>query len=319
MKKIILTILTLVPFITKAQVTLIPDQQFEQYLIAANIDSDGIVNGQILTNDALAVTDLDINGGNIEDLSGLEDFTNIEKLNCFRNPLNGYVGAPFGSININTLVKLKELDLTATHLNTIDVSNNTLLEKILIGNELTGDIPIWNELTQLDLSNNPNIIYINLYNLFLTNFTNINLRNHTAGFVSIKLGNNNNVAYNVCIEVDDPISATNGFAPYDTWVIENDQNGSHYFSDNCVLNIEKFVNENFKIYPNPTTAYVFIEQKTTDGVTLQSVQILDSSGKWIKSVKDNFNQIDVSNLSKGMYLFVIQTDKGNKTEKIIVK
>lgn len=317
MKKLILTILILVPFITKAQITLIPDQNFEHRLIVLNIDSDGIKNGQMLTSDALAINDLNLSTAGINDLTGLEDFTNLEKLNCFRNSLNGSWGPPFGSINVSNLVNLKELDVRASHLNSIDVSKNILLEQILIGNEVSGDVLIINDFTQLDLSNNPNIKYIYLYNLF--NFNYLNLRNHTKGFISIKLGNNNNIAYNVCIEVNSPGAATNGSSPYDTWVIDNDQNGTHYFSDNCALSIEKFVNDNFKIFPNPATEYVTIEQKTTDGVTLQSVQILDSSGKWIKSVKDNFNQIDISNLSKGMYLFVIQTDKGNKTEKIMIK
>ena len=123
----------------------------------------------------------------------------------------------------------------------------------------------------------------------------------------------------ICIEVDDPVAANNKTFPYNNWEIINDNFVNYYFNDVCTLSIEKLVNENFKIYPNPATEYVSIEQKETDGVTLKSVQILESSGKWIKSVKDNFNQIDVSHLSKGMYLFVIQTDKGNKTEKIIIK
>lgn len=86
-----------------------------------------------------------------------------------------------------------------------------------------------------------------------------------------------------------------------------------------MLSIDNFVIENFKMYPNPATDYVIVEQKETSAVTLQAVQILDSSGKWIRSVKENFNQIDISNLSQGVYLFVIQTNKGNKTEKIIVQ
>lgn len=314
MKKLILNILTLVPFITKAQVTLIPDQQFEKKLITLNIDSDGIINGQILTSDALAVNDLYLAGGFINDLSGLQDFISLEKLTCYYNPLNGSFGAPYGIINISTLINLKELDVRASHLNTIDVSNNALLEKILIGNESGGDIPIISDFTKLDLSNNPNVNHVDATNLF-NRFTFLNMRNNTANNVYIDVSSVMINPPTVCIEVDNHIAATNGTAPYDTWVVD----GNYYFSDNCVLSIEKFVNENFKIYPNPTTAYVSIEQKTTVGVTLQSVQILDSSGKWIKSVKDNFNQIDVSNLSKGMYLFVIQTDKGNKTEKIIVK
>jgi len=45
---------------TTAQITLIPDPKFEQFLIDKDIDSDGVINGQILTSDALVVTKLDI-------------------------------------------------------------------------------------------------------------------------------------------------------------------------------------------------------------------------------------------------------------------
>lgn len=66
MKNLILTILTFVPFITTAQVTLVPDPVFEQLLINLNIDSDGIVNGQMLTSDAQNITQLNLytGGGN---------------------------------------------------------------------------------------------------------------------------------------------------------------------------------------------------------------------------------------------------------------
>lgn len=41
-----------------AQITEIPDQYFEQALIDKGIDSDGIINGQVLTSDINTVTEL---------------------------------------------------------------------------------------------------------------------------------------------------------------------------------------------------------------------------------------------------------------------
>jgi len=310
MKKLIIILLTLVPFLTKAQVTLIPDSTFEQLLINLNIDSDGILNGQMLTSDAQNITQLNLYTGagsfRILNMTGIEAFTNLELL------LGSF--HEFNNINLSTLTKLDTLILPSNSLKTINLSNNVSLEYLHIGNyEL--EFAQYNLIRQLDLSSNVELRYLSLYNLFTLN--RINLKNNKSSQLKIILGNENETfyPYNVCIEVDDPVAATNGTAPYDTWTVL----GNHYYDQNCALSIEKFVNDNFKIYPNPATEYVSIEQKETKDVTLQSVQILDSSGKWIKSVKDNFNQIDVSNLSKGMYLFVIQTDKGNKTEKIIVK
>src|SRR5690606_1351058 len=180
--KIFLTLLIFVPLLTKAQVTLIPDSHCEQYLVAANIDSDGIINGQILTVDATVVTNLFLWGSGISDLNGLQDFINLEKLTCYYNPLNGSIGAHYGTLNVSTLVDLKELDVRASHLNTIDVSNNALLEKILIGNESVGDVPIINDFTKLDLSNNPNVNYVDASHLF-NRFTFLNMRNNTANNV----------------------------------------------------------------------------------------------------------------------------------------
>src|SRR5690606_6746873 len=310
MKKLIIILLTLVPFLTKAQVTLIPDSTFEQLLINLNIDSDGILNGQMLTSDAQNITQLNLYTGagsfRILNMTGIEAFTNLELL------LGSF--HEFNNINLSTLTKLDTLILPSNSLKTINLSNNVSLEYLHIGNyEL--EFAQYNLIRQLDLSSNVELRHLSLYNLFTLN--RINLKNNKSSQLKIILGNENETfyPYNVCIEVDDPVAAANGTAPYDTWTVL----GNHYYDQNCALSIEKFVNDNFKIYPNPATEYVSIEQKETKDVTLQSVQILDSSGKWIKSVKDNFNQIDVSNLSKGMYLFVIQTDKGNKTEKIIVK
>lgn len=317
MKKLILTLLTLTPFITKAQLTLIPDPVFEQLLINMNIDSDGIVNGQILTSDAQNITQLNLYTGagnfRIQNMTGIEAFTNLESI-------EGDFHA-FNTINLTNLIKLKSIILPSNVINNIDLSTNTDLEYLVIGN---GDLEFmqYNGIGYLDLSNNTKLEYLDVFSL--DSLFKINLKNHKANKLKIILGwgispfvgpNYNTI----CIEVDDPVAATNKIFPYNNWEIINDNFVNYYFNDVCALSIEKFIENNFKIYPNPATEYVSIEQIETDGVTLQSVQILDSSGKWIKSVKENFSQIDVSNLSKGMYLFVIQTDKGNKTEKVLVK
>jgi len=310
MKKLILTLLILVPFITRAQVTLIPDQYLENYLVYWGYDTDGVINGQILTTDALNVTEIDfLHKGptnSIYNLSGLNDFVNLETFKLSYNSLK--------SVNFTNLSKLKKLYFDTFELTALDVTPLTALEELEI-DDTAADAP-YCKISELNFSNS--VHFKSLYIHRLPDLELINLRNNTANSLNIiiKWGGN------ICIEVDDHIAATNNLPPYDTWSITS--NGvtnypSYYFSDKCTLSIEKFVNNNFKIYPNPATEYVAIEQKETNGVTLQSIQILDSSGKWIRSVEENFNQIDISDLSKGIYLFVIQTDKGNKTEKIVVK
>ncbi len=313
MKKLILMLHTFVPFVAKAQITLIPDQNFENYLVHWGYDSDGLINGQILTSDALTVTELDFidNSPNnfpyVGNLDGFNDFNNLEILKVINDATN---------ISFSNLSNLKKIYLDNCDLNSFDAIPLTSLEELELQCS-SADVPA-REIRELDFSNSPNFNYLLVREL--SYLERISLRNNQASSVSIIF--NGSADPNLCIEVDNPVDATNNLPPYDNWSITWD--GVHdyihyYFSDVCTLSIEKFVNENFKIYPNPATEYVSVEQKEANGVTLQSIQILDSSGKWIKSVKDNFSQIDVSNLSKGMYLFVIQTDKGNKIEKIVIK
>ena len=309
MKNIFLILLILVPLLTKAQVTLIPDIYFEQYLVNLGYDTDGVVNGQISTVDALTVKEINFLknfSGPVYDLTGLNDFINLE---VFKSNFNDVA-----SVDFTNLSKLKKLYFNTFKLTTFDVTPLIALEELEI-DDTAADAP-YCKIRELNFSNSLNFKSLKVFRLPYLEL--INMRNNTADTVSFVI----NWGGTICIEVDDPVAATNGLPPYDTWSITLDgviDYPNYYYSDKCTLSIEKFVNENFKIYPNPATEYVSIEQKETDGVTLKSVQILESSGKWIKSVKDNFNQIDVSHLSKGMYLFVIQTDKGNKTEKIIIK
>ena len=313
MRNIYLILLTFVPLLTKAQITLIPDKNFENYLVYWGYDTDGVINGQILTADALTVNELDFinkspnNNSYISSLIGLNDFTNLEVLK---------VTSTETIISFANLTKLKNIYVDNPALNSFDATPLSSLEELVLENT-TLDVP-HREIRALDFSNSSNFKHLfgrELYDLEL-----INLRNNQASSVSIILHGGSSKT--ICIEVDKPSDATNNLPPYDTWSITLDgviDYPNYYYSDKCTLSIEKFVQNNFKIYPNPATDYVSIEQKETNGVTLQAVQILDSSGKWIRSVKENFNQINVSDLSKGVYLFVIQTDKGNKTEKVVIK
>ena len=50
MKKAIVSIILLVHTLVYAQYTLIPDPLFETLLIVEDIDTDGVVNGQVLTS-----------------------------------------------------------------------------------------------------------------------------------------------------------------------------------------------------------------------------------------------------------------------------
>jgi len=118
MKKLLLLLLC-VPLIGVGQQTYVPDNIFEAYLEANNM-GNGIANDNYVpTANIDTVTSLDVDNLNISDLTGIEDFSALNYLNCDSNQLTS-----------------------------LDVSQNTVLYSLECGG---------NNLIKLDLSNNPNL------------------------------------------------------------------------------------------------------------------------------------------------------------------
>ncbi|WP_109301719.1 T9SS type A sorting domain-containing protein [Aquimarina sp. AU474] len=163
----------------------IPDSNFEQALLDQNIDTDGQLNGTICRADALPVTNLSVFEKNINDLTGIEAFINLETLHCGENNLtvleltentqlktviaiNNQISVldvsqniqlenlwmsnnQLSTIDISQNIQLKLLDLESNQLSAIDVSQNTQLENLSIS---------YNQLSILDVSQNTNLIYL---------------------------------------------------------------------------------------------------------------------------------------------------------------
>lgn len=66
--------------------TEIPDSNFEQKLVDLGIDTDGL-NGKITTANITSITSLDLSNGNIKNLTGIENFTALNILDCRNNQL----------------------------------------------------------------------------------------------------------------------------------------------------------------------------------------------------------------------------------------
>lgn len=67
----------------------------------------------------------------------------------------------------------------------------------------------------------------------------------------------------------------------------------------------------FKIYPNPTTAFITIESKEI----INSISILNVSGKVIQT--ESKTTFSVENLPAGIYFMEIQTESGNRTMRFV--
>ena len=67
------------------------------------------------------------------------------------------------------------------------------------------------------------------------------------------------------------------------------------------------------LYPNPTSDFLNFSGKVS------SVQIFDASGRTVSSSKVSNNQVNVTNLEKGVYIVKFETENGTQTEKFIKK
>jgi len=83
---------------------------------------------------------------------------------------------------------------------------------------------------------------------------------------------------------------------------------------------ENFYSQNFLLFPNPATNFVTIKLGNTEDA-ISKISMIDMLGKTIKEIKSaavSEMNIDVSDLSKGIYLVEITTANGLKQNKKLV-
>lgn len=75
-----------------------------------------------------------------------------------------------------------------------------------------------------------------------------------------------------------------------------------------------YLKDNFIIYPNPSNG-IFKINSTTE---INSITIYDSMGRNIKQINSNENEVNLTNLSKGIYFIKILSNHQELTQKIIL-
>ena len=142
--------------------TSIPDANFELYLVQNNIDSDGQVNGEVLTSDIENITNVNIDHKNVADLTGIQNFKALTTLNAYNNQIT--------NVDLSENILLENLSLAKNQLTVLDVSKNVKLKELSLGEnqltsldiskntELTHIAVAINKLTSLDISNNVKLI-----------------------------------------------------------------------------------------------------------------------------------------------------------------
>ena len=122
----------------KPEMVYIPDDNFEKALIASNLDF-GLLNDSVPMEAIQQLKSLDISYNNISDLTGIEEFINLEQLACHYNKLT--------KLNLSANTHLRNLVCYNNKITNLDLSSNVLLTSLNARN---------NQLTTLNLKNNNN-------------------------------------------------------------------------------------------------------------------------------------------------------------------
>ncbi len=139
-KKLLIILLCILCKVSLAQTsyTTIPDPNFEKALAAFD---DIPEDGKVPTAKIREIKTLSISAKGITDISGIEDFINLETLGCNENLLT--------TLDLSANSNLKILSCSANRLSQLDLSTNTKLQSLSC---------IDNQLTVLNLKNENNSI-----------------------------------------------------------------------------------------------------------------------------------------------------------------
>ena len=189
--KVLLLKALIIPLLSFAQYTAIPDNNFEQALIDQGIDSEGgPTDGQVLTSDISGLTNLDVSSNFISDLTGISAFTSLQTLDCSFNNLI--------ALDLFNNTALLEIDCGENNIgnsgNQLILPNNNILTSLVCrGNNLSG----------LDVSSYPDLEVLQCYNNGPSSIGTLNLSAntklidlicHNAGITSLDISN--------CINLD---------------------------------------------------------------------------------------------------------------------
>ena len=212
MKKLYFLFFLTIGFLGNAQIVNIPDANFKYRLLSANTSNiiaqnlsgnnfkiDSNYDGEIQVSEALQVKRLYVapiyaSDPDINDLTGIEAFTNLEYLECSNNQLT--------NLNISQNTRLKELKCGTNNLTSLNLSNNILLFWLDCGNNQLNSLNLPqnnlltnlycndnqlnnldltlnslltilrcenNQLNNLDVSTNPTLTELHCYNNLLSN------------------------------------------------------------------------------------------------------------------------------------------------------
>ena len=86
----------------------------------------------------------------------------------------------------------------------------------------------------------------------------------------------------------------------------------------AVASTQSFFANNFSIYPNPANNVLNLSVK--NGLSVNEITMVDINGRTVKTINNSFNsemEINVSDLTSGVYMLNVNTDEGVATSKFV--
>jgi hypothetical protein len=220
------------------------------------------------------------------------------------------------NIDLSNNVNLKDLGLRKIGLTTLDISQNTLLETLVISNNNLSNINLDNNsllkhiacnnnpIVSIDLSHQQALETVQAKDNSLLSSLNLN-NNHNASISSARLNNNPSLH---CITVDNPANANAHIGVYANWQIDNQVS----FSNDCTSSItDKSINE-YEVQINQDSK--LIEIKSTSKIV--ELVLMDLTGRVLLKNK-NHNKISFSTIKNKIILLKIIDGRQNVTCKKI--
>ena len=202
-KQILLSLLLVVPLLTMAQTTYVPDDNFEAYLENNGI-GDGIWGNDYVWTSAIdTLIGLYIDNMGIVELIGIEDFTALKKLYC---DLNGMMT----NLDVSQNINLEILNLYNNSVTSLDLSNNINLISVHAGTNYLNFLDIsgctnlkflacsFNQLTSLDVSGLSNLERLECNN---NNISHLDITGCTA-LEELRNGGNNQNTIDVSTNIN---------------------------------------------------------------------------------------------------------------------
>ena len=353
MKTKLLFLLFLASLSSFAQYTPIPDVNFEQKLIDLGIDTDGI-NGKVLTSNINTLTSLYVDKSSIQDLTGIQDFVDLETLNCNGNSLTALDlssntkltslnanSNKLTNLNIDNNIALINLRCGNNLLTSLNVSNNTLLLYLVCNNNQITSLNVsknivlewlmfhYNKVKTIDISNNPELTY---FDCLFNELTSIDISNNPKIFevacennqlTYLNLKNGNNVNFDLFYSNfnNNPnltcIQVDDNVYSDANWSYMKDATATYSLS--CPsLGIAETVFDKIAVYPNPAKGELHI-----DNSTLEKATIYDALGKLITTTKfsnsSNNNTINLAGFRSGIYYIYLENQGVTIVKKIIIE